>query len=496
MLLRQTIAYLPAQTIGPVLQLLSVLVWTHFMSPAELGAYALLTAWVELAHTGFVMWFGLYCLRYFDRGTDLQAFLNSESAVLLAATLAAILASLALPLWLEADWSPLLLGSCVALTVMRVIAIYLGDRARAQQDVWSYTLLQGVWPIAGLFLGLLLINSMAAPLTAVVLGYAIAQAIALIPAMARLGIGTKPFNASKEILTAALRYGLPLMLSGILIWIATNGARLVIAEIDGPTGVGLVTVGLTIGIRIAGFAAMLVTAAAFPLAVRRARDEGIDAGQDQLVRNGALLLAVLVPAAAGVLAISTPFVKLFVAPPFQAASLIVLPLAIAASVARNIRIHFFDQIFLLREQPALPMVTSCIDAVATVAFVIAGYYISGLTGAIAGAAVAALAALGFSSAMGLAQHRYALPLFDLSRILAAAGAMWLVIARAMPVPATPLQLGLTIAAGAMIYPLVLAALFPRQAADTARELAGWLRQPSPRGDREQAGQTERETHEA
>ena len=45
---------------------------------------------------------------------------------------------------------------------------------------------------------------------------------------------------------------------------------------------------------------MLVTAAAFPLAVARAREGGMAEGQAQLVRNGILLLAVApLPAAYG-----------------------------------------------------------------------------------------------------------------------------------------------------------------------------------------------------
>jgi O-antigen/teichoic acid export membrane protein len=49
MLLRQTILYLPAQFVGPLAQFVSVILWTYFLSPEELGAFALITAAQELA---------------------------------------------------------------------------------------------------------------------------------------------------------------------------------------------------------------------------------------------------------------------------------------------------------------------------------------------------------------------------------------------------------------------------------------------------------------
>ena len=67
MLLRQTILYLPAQIVGPLAQFLSVILWTYFLSPQEMGTFALITAAQELAYTAIVFWFTLYTVRYFDK---------------------------------------------------------------------------------------------------------------------------------------------------------------------------------------------------------------------------------------------------------------------------------------------------------------------------------------------------------------------------------------------------------------------------------------------
>jgi len=88
MLLRQTILYLPAQIVGPLAQFLSVILWTYFLSPQEMGTFALITAAQELAYTAIVFWFTLYTVRYFDKTAttaDKNTFLDTERGVLLVA---------------------------------------------------------------------------------------------------------------------------------------------------------------------------------------------------------------------------------------------------------------------------------------------------------------------------------------------------------------------------------------------------------------------------
>ncbi len=102
MLLRQTILYLPAQIVGPLAQFLSVILWTYFLSPEEMGTFALITAAQELAYTAVVFWFTLYTVRYFDKtstAADKNTFLDTERGVLLAASFVTALGMLVMPLF-------------------------------------------------------------------------------------------------------------------------------------------------------------------------------------------------------------------------------------------------------------------------------------------------------------------------------------------------------------------------------------------------------------
>ena len=91
MMIRQSLLYLPAQIIGPLMQLVAMVVWTHLVSDHTLGVSTLVIATHELLQLGFIAWWSQFALRFFGRFTnsdDAGRFYRTENAVL-AASLAA-----------------------------------------------------------------------------------------------------------------------------------------------------------------------------------------------------------------------------------------------------------------------------------------------------------------------------------------------------------------------------------------------------------------------
>lgn len=465
MLLRQTLLYLPAQVLGPLVQFVSVLLWTHFLAPDELGVFALISAAQEFAYVGTLFWFTLYTMRYFDKsaeGGDQQTYLNTESGVLLGALAGSLIGILTLPFFIEARWDASLLLASLAYGASRTIATHISDRARTAQDTLTYTVLQVTWPVLGLVLGFGFVTFLGATAANVLWGYAVAQAIALLYAARRLTFGPKPFEISRSIVGIALSYGLPLVIGGLFVWLANNGLRFVIEQKEGATAVGLVTVGWGLGLRAATFAAMLVTAAAFPIAMTRAREDGLAEGQAQLIRNGVLLLMVLAPASAGLWAISEPLIEKLVAEPFRAMTAAVMPWAILAGAARNMRIHFGEQVFLLREETKIPLANDVTDGVLTLLGTYLGLIAFGLQGSVSGAAMGSLAALLATLLCGAYFHRFTFPFKDLLRISVATLTMLLTL-KSLPISPTVPALGIAILVGASVYGVAIAALYPNLA---------------------------------
>lgn len=462
MLLRQTVLYLPAQLLGPLLQFVSAIVWTHFLSPHEMGVLALIVAAQELIVAGTLSWFTFYTVRYYDVDAPREArlcYLNTENAVFAGASFAALAIILTLPLFITADWSFGLVAAAAAYTISRNLATHLTDRSRAERDTLTYSLHQILWPLLGLIFGIAFVWLFEPTASVVLAGYATAQILTLAITSLRSSFGQKLTEVSRDVARQAFRYGFPLLVGAVLFWVAGNGLRYVVEFKEGAAAVGLITVGWGLGLRAANVAAMLVTAAAFPIAVAKARSSGIDAGQQQLTRNGVLLMAALVPAGVGLWIISDPLVTLVVAEPFREITAAVLPFATLAGVARNLRVHFASHVFVLRENAKIVLLNDGIDAVATIAGAAIGLWAGGLVGAVIGATAGAALSLVIDFALGGIIYHFHMPWADLLRISTAAAVMGLVVG-ALPQSPSVFYLALAVGLGAMVYALCLAALFP------------------------------------
>ncbi len=464
MLLRQTLLYLPAQVLGPLFQFIAIVAWTHFLTPVDMGVFALVVALQELAYTATTFWFTLYILRYHDRASstdERQRLLNTETLVLGVASAATVAFVLLLPLVTSVELTVDLAWATIAYCVTRGLVTHLSDRARAEHDTLTYSVLQISWPVLGFACALALLLGASQTSASIVLwGYAIAQSFSLLVAGRRMEFGIFPQNYAPEAIHLALKYGLPLLIGGILVWVANNGVRFIVEMRDGAVAVGLVTVGWGLGLRVASFAALLVTAAAFPVALRRARSEGMAAGQAQLERNGILLLAILAPAAAGLVAIGEPFVRLVVAQEFQQTTIEVLPYAVLAGVLRNFRIHFGEQVFLLHERPMVPLWNDAIDAALAIMGCLSGLWISGLSGAVIGAAVGSALSLMITLGVGWSAYRFRPDLGASLRVIIASLGMMAAVSVLPSIGPPVVALSLAISLGVAVYAAALVLLLP------------------------------------
>ena len=474
MLLRQTLLYLPAQVLGPLFQLVAAFVWTHYLAPGEMGLFALVSAAQELAFATAMMWFALYTVRYFDGTADeaeLARFHASESAVMIAASVAMAAGLAVLPIGNGAALKGLILASAVLYVLTRCLVSYLAERARVEGDTLTYTALQSFSPVAGFLVSLVLVRLLPADAATVLLGYSIAQAFSIAFALTRLNYSLRPQDWELKLIRRAMKFGLPVIIGGLFVWIANNGVRFLIEWKLGLEAVGLVTVGWALGLRGANFASMLTTAAAFPLAVRRAREAGYAEGQAQLVRNGVLLGATLAPAIAGMIVIGKPVIGLMVAAPYRDTTEAVLPLALIAGAVRAVRIHFPNQVYLLHERSAATLRFDVWDGVLAVVFGFAGLLFGGVVGCVAGVAVASFATLAVAMEGARREYGFTFPFSDFARIGAATALMMLSV-HAYDADATALSLGTAIALGALVYAASLSALYPGVARRSATLLQG------------------------
>lgn len=462
MLLRHTLLYMPAQIVGPLFQLIAMVVWTHVVSEHTLGVITLITATHELLQIGFLAWWSQYALRFFGRfqgGDDAQRFHRTESAVLLASIVIQSVAIIGiLILVIAPDANAGLLIATVAYIITRSFNLYIGERARVQQQIGVYSIQQVVGPAIGFIIGLILIKLLGQDPEWPLVGYAIAQLFAILIVLPKIGYGWRLWPIDRSIVRHALHYGIPIIIGGALGWVGLNASRFIVNDMLGVAAAGLFAVGYGLGQRAAAVAAMLVTAAAFPIAVKRMEDSGSKAAMRQLADNSALLVAILAPSIVGIFMLRAEIVHLLIAAPFQQVTLAVLPLSVLAGAIRNLRAHFGDQVFLLHSRTRLLIVVASIDATVTVilSFICIWYW--GIVGGAVATVVAASAAAAASFAIGFSQFGLTLPLGHLVRIALATVGMGAVL-RILPDAANFVVLTAHIAMGAATYITILAVLY-------------------------------------
>lgn len=471
MLIRQTLAYLPSQLFGPLLQFAAVITLTHFLSPADYGLTMLVFTTQELIFLVCLFWWTSYLQRYagqFESEAERRAFRATENVVLVVSTAVQILATSLLVVTVFGPHSPIFwLASC-AFVITRSYLGYLGERARFEVRIKDFSILQIAPPLLGLILSIGALEVFGARPGLVLLAFALVQLIVGLVMGLRMRMFEPLFAADRTILKAALALGSTMILAGALQWGAANGVRFVVQLIGGAAPLGLLSVSWGIAQRLAAMAGMLVTAAAYPLAVRAMHAGDVDGARHQISANSALLLLVMAPAVAGVIAIDAPMMRLLVAPEFQEVSIAILPAAIIAAGLRNMRVHGWDQLYLLFEaQPAM-LVLGGVEVVFLILGSVVGLMVAGIYGAVVANAIVTIIAAFIDYLYLRSRFGLRAPFGQYARIVLAAlimlGALrlaghygWLIAPHWGAVAAA-------VMVGSLIYAAMLAILFPRERA--------------------------------
>lgn len=279
MLVRHSLAYLPAQFFGPLAHLGAVLLLTHALGAADYGLVMLIFAAQEVVFLACLSWWTSYYLRYRGQLLAKQAqsagpgLASTEAAVLLVSALAQVLVTMGIVLATDPELSAAFFASACVYTLTRSLLNFLSERARREAAIGAYTDVQVLGPLGGLALVSVLMWLQAATPATVLLAFAAVQALAGLAVAMRFGLMVRPGKLDREVLRSARRFGAPVVLARSLSWLGGNPIRFVVRHGAGAAALGLLSVGWGLSTRLSGVAAMVVTAAAYPLAIR-ARDAG------------------------------------------------------------------------------------------------------------------------------------------------------------------------------------------------------------------------------
>lgn len=473
MLIRQTLLYLPAQILAPLVAFASVLIWAHLLVPSDLGIVTLLVAIQEICYAAFFGWWGFYTLRFIAQYSDPEkriSFLKAETTAVFGSAIVQTLVVLPV-LWLS--FGKAIGADVIALALLfmitRSLNNYSADRARAEARILLYSLIQVIGPVIGFLFGLLCIWYFGPSPDAVLAGFITAQLIGVGLSVAMSDFGRRVGRSSRDIFKTALSFGGTQTTSSMLAILAINAPRFIVSHQLGLGAVGMFAVGYGLGLRASAFAVTLVTAGAYPLVVRKMQTEGRDAAFTQLRQNMILVALTVAPVTFGLLGINRSVVELLVAAPYREVTLLVLPLATIGGLFRYLRAHTSDQVFLLNLKPRIGTLIAICDFMVAVASAFFGIRAFGVIGAAFGPMMSGIVTFILSFTLSRLKFGFHAPLGTFARIIAAGAIMALVIWM-LPTARTMPMLLAHVGLGAVIYISCVGLLLPKEARLAAEKL--------------------------
>ena len=477
---RNTLFYLPAQFLGPLVQFALVVAWTHLLAPEAFGVVTFAVAAQEMTALFVLIWWSIYVLRFRQRHSGAQAerFLAMDDRMIAVAAMGQVAMAPFCLLAIGASPTPGLIAALVAYLVVRLLLAHFSEWARADHRIKAYSIAQIVGPALGALLSVGAIMAWAPTPAMALAGLALGQGASVVILMSALRRTPRLGVFDRAIFADAARFGAPLVAAGCFAWIAANGVRVLVQNVDGLVAVGLLSAGWGLGQRISAVIAMVCTAAAFPLAVDRIEAGDREGALHQVAINGALMFALLAPASVGLAFLARPLVDLMIAADYRAVTYLVLPIAMIAGAVRTLRTHTADQVCLLLDRTRVSMLSNFGDAAMAMLCAGVGLHLAGIVGAaagsLAGTLIASVGSVVYATArMGV---RFDYSLF--ARVCAASAFMALALSLAPP-PTGALGLVAHVVLGALVYAAAILALLPRLRAAALARFLGGRRAPGP-----------------
>lgn len=448
--------------INSVLNFALGLLVAHFLGPEQFGLYALGAALMVLINAFAIDWLKLSTIRFYSQDKraaepSIRATLDGMAALctlgLIAIFLTAIVAGADLVV------PTAIVTGAVAAGAIGGLFDYQQAVARARQDDAIYAKMVIIKNVLALILmvgGAWLTKNPAL----VLVGAALSSLAALVTvrrALADAPLLLRAIDRSQIRIFAT--YAFPLVATNILLSTIPLLNRSVMSASYGLAEAGYFSLASDIGVKLMGTVGATIEIMLLPLAVRALERDGLTAAHEQVGRNLVLVLACILPLAAGILMVLPAFEALLVPKAFHGHFSSYMWLLMPAFVALPLMQVGFNPVFLMSKRTTMSTLSALVAVVVNGAVILLMVMVPSLQLGSAGVALAMSA--GFVVSMmivgwGALQHRLVRPsIRDLCWIALGLAAMMLALWPWRDMKPAGLTLLLQLLVGGVIYGLVM-----------------------------------------
>jgi O-antigen/teichoic acid export membrane protein len=456
MLARHTFIYFLSHGVPGLVSFLAVSIYSHMMTPAEYGLYALVLVASGFINSVLFQWLRLSLLRFLPGIKDEQSRLKAMSTVLFGFLL------------LVAGSGLLSLIGYLAIGAGRGIGVY-----------WLLATVVG-WSQAWLEINLTFLRSRLSPVVYGLLSFSkavlsLGAGVALVALhfgayglLAGMALGmliplivpsirywSKPFVHMKvdwTLVKSMLAYGLPLTLTFALGAVIHYTDRVVISIYMGAGNTGIYSLAYDFSDMTITTIMMIVNLSAFPLVMKAYERHGTEAAKVQMNSNFVLLTALSLPTAAGIICLAPNISQVVFGDAYETAAAAIIPIITVAAWIRGMKSYYLDIAFQFGKKTLMQIIPVVAAALINVAFNFIWVPVWGINGAIAATLLAYLVSSSISWYIGRKLFPIPIPLKELGK---AAAATLLMVIALLPLRdgAGIVFLLVQIAAGVFVYAL-------------------------------------------
>ena len=360
---RQIIGYIPANLVPAFVSVLMIYAYTRLLSPAAFGSYSYVFSAVLVLQTSLFYALPIAVMRFFPgaaRAGRQDGLLKEAYVVFYAmgAATGAVCVGVGMLIDLPDQYRA---ASWLALPMLLFRSLVQLNQSvnRSGNLMRRYNTIECLHAILGLGLGLAALSLVGHGPEAIILGLLIA---AVICSAIDFRLLSSPFRRAagsldKAELVRLVEYAWPLVAVAATAMILQNSDRFLLGSLAGAHVLGIFAVAYSLVERPTTLICTSITTATFPLVVQVLENQGREAARIQAGRNGIALLAVALPACAGLALTADSLAASLVGPAFRTGVAALLPIMSFAALARGLRAHFIDHAFHLSGRPLLMLWT-------------------------------------------------------------------------------------------------------------------------------------------
>lgn len=438
----------------------ALIVFSRLLTPAEYGYFALFVISAELMNMVLFNWIRLAFLRlnpeHEGKGRQTQlrrtCLTMTGLTMVLSVPMAMAMAFLATPdRWFS--FFLLLMGMNFANGVVRLRLAEL----QAQERSLSYFAIEVTRATLSLALSLILVEAVGPTFESLSIGFTAANmgvaVVCLAPFVRDLG---GRLGLDRVLVKSIVSYAGPIVPITVLESFIPLVERYVVQFVAGPAAVGVYAAAQNLVQQPINMLASAVALAAFPIIMRSAETGGNGGAQARMREVGGLLIALGLPAVAGIIMLRTEIATVL-GEEFRSEAIMLMPWVAVTALLINLKYHYFDMAFHVTRRLMVQVATLLPATLLTAPLIYFFLKTWGLPGAAAGACFAFAASLATSWLVG--RRLLAIPhaVSEIARIATATAVMVVVLAVIGPLPGI-LGLAVLVAAGGAAYVVTAVAL--------------------------------------